>query len=167
MGDAKFRVIAVKGGEIVNMSELAITKASIENLQDAVRLFDAYRQYYGQPSDPERARRFLTERLAKGESVIFLAFKNDHAVGFAQLYQSFSSLAMKPIWILNDLFVSPSGRGSGVGTGLLEQCKRLAVETGAKELILETMKTNITAQRLYETSGWKRDEIFYRYNLVI
>jgi len=149
------------------MSELTITKASVENLQDAVRLFDAYRQFYGQPAEPEGARRFLTERLTKGESVIFLALKNDNAVGFAQLYPSFSSLAMKPIWILNDLFVSPSRRGGGVGTRLLEECKKLAIETEAKELVLETMKTNTTAQSLYEGRGWKRDEIFYRYSLVI
>jgi len=73
------------------MSELTITKASVENLQDAARLFDAYRQYYGQPANLGGAERFLAERLTKGESVFFLAFKNDVAVGFAQLYPSFSS----------------------------------------------------------------------------
>jgi GNAT superfamily N-acetyltransferase len=147
------------------MNELTIIRASAESLQDAVQLFDAYRQYYGQAADPDGAREFLADRLTKGESVVFLASKSGHAVGFAQLYPSFSSVSMKPIWILNDLFVSSSVRGQGVGTALLERCKHLAVETGAKEMILETMKTNLTAQRLYEERGWKRDNIFYRYSL--
>ena len=132
-----------------------------------VPLFDAYRQYYEQQSDLDRARSFLTNRLSKGESVIFLASVNGQAVGFAQLYPSFSSLSMKPIWILNDLFVTPPARGHGVGTALLEECRGLAIQTGAKELALETMTTNVTAQRLYEEQGWKRDDVFYRYNLNV
>ena len=41
---------------------------------DAVApLFDAYRQFYQQSSDPALARAFIAERLARSESVIFLA----------------------------------------------------------------------------------------------
>jgi GNAT superfamily N-acetyltransferase len=149
------------------MSKYAITKASVDTVQDVVPLFDAYRRYYGQPADPEGARNFLTERLARSESVIFLASEADRPVGFAQLYPSFSSLSMKRTRILNDLFVSLPARGHGVGAALLEQCKRLAIDPDAKELALETMKTNLTVQRLYEGCGWKRDDIFYRYNFLI
>jgi GNAT superfamily N-acetyltransferase len=149
------------------MSNLTISKVSIDTVQAVAPLFDAYRQFYEQPSDLEGARVFLSERLARSESVVFLASEAGHAVGFAQLYPSFSSTIMKRIWILNDLFVSPSVRARGVGAALLEQCKRFAIETGAKELVLETMKTNLTAQRLYEARGWKRDEDFYRYNLLV
>ena len=149
------------------MSKVTITKASTEMVQVVVPLFDAYRQFYEQASDPVGARNFLAERLDKGESVIFLAWEEGQCVGFAQLYPSFSSSSMKRIWILNDLFVLPSARGHGVGRALLEQCKRLATETGAKELTLETMKTNLTAQRLYEECGWKRDDVFCKYYLSV
>jgi len=130
-------------------------------------LFDAYRQFYEQREDLEGARQFLSERLARNESVIFLAFERDRPVGFVQLYPSFSSLSMRRIWILNDLFVSPSARGYGVAAALLQECNRLATETGVKEMVLETMKINVTAQRLYESRGWKRDEAFYRYSLAV
>ena len=132
-----------------------------------VPLFDAYRQFYEQHSDPIGARKFLAERLGKGESVIFLAWEGGQCVGFAQLYPTFSSVSMKRAWILNDLFVHPSARGRGVGRALLEQCKQLATETGAKEMTLETMKNNLTAQHLYEGCGWKRDEAFYKYYLPV
>ena len=48
-------------------------------------LFDAYRQFYEQPSDPALARAFIAERLERGESVIFVAERNGRAVGFVQL----------------------------------------------------------------------------------
>ena len=136
-------------------------------VEAVVPLFDAYRQFYGHPSDFDEARKFLTDRLSKQQSVIFLALEGTHAVGFAQLYPTFSSLLMSGAWILNDLFVHPEARGHGIGSTLLEECRKLATETGAKELSLETMKTNLTAQRLYEASGWKRDEIFCKYYLMV
>jgi GNAT superfamily N-acetyltransferase len=149
------------------LSKITITRASTDAVQQLVPLFDAYRQFYGHQTSPEGARNFLAERLAKDESVIFLASEGDRAVGFAQLYPSFSSLSMSRMWILNDLFVLPAARGNGVGTALLEQCKRLATETGAKELSLETVKTNLTAQRLYEACRWKRDELFHKYHMTM
>jgi GNAT superfamily N-acetyltransferase len=99
--------------------------------------------------------------------VVFLDSEGHHVVGFAQLYPFSSSLSMKRTWILNDLFVSASARGHGVGTALLKECKQLAVETEAAGLALETMKGNLTAHRLYEACGWKRDDAFFRYNLLV
>lgn len=136
------------------MNRLTVTKASGDTVQDLAPSFDSYRQLYGKPSDIEGARKFLAERLTRSESVVFSASEGNHVVGFAQLYPSFSSLSMKRTWILNDLFVSASARGHGVGTALLKECKQLAVETGAAGLALETMKGNFTAQRLYEELGW-------------
>jgi GNAT superfamily N-acetyltransferase len=135
---------------------------------DAVApLFDAYRQFYQQPSDPALARAFIAERLARSESVIFLAERDGRAVGFVQLYPLFSSTAARPrrLWLLNDLFVSPSARGGGVGRSLLERARRLGEETGAAGLELVTARTNAPAQRLYESLGWRQDEQFLRYEL--
>jgi GNAT superfamily N-acetyltransferase len=135
---------------------------------DAVApLFDAYRQFYQQPSDPALARAFIAERLARSESVIFLAERDGQAVGFVQLYPLFSSTAARPrrLWLLNDLFVSPSARGGGVARALMDRALRLAEETGAAGLELATARTNTPAQRLYESLGWRQDEQFLRYEL--
>lgn len=149
------------------MEKITIVKGTVEMVGSVAALFDEYRQFYEQVADLEGARRFMTDRLSKGESVIFIATTGVHPVGFAQMYPSFSSISLKPIWILSDLFVSSAARTHGVGTALLDACKRLAVETGAGELMLETMKSNLTAQRLYEARGWKRDDLFYTYHLQI
>jgi len=147
-----------------------IVRAGVEHVATIAPLFDAYRQFYQLPSDPERARKFLSERLSRGESTIFIALAEGEtgwvAVGFTQLYPTFSSLSLKRQWILSDLFVTPPARKLGIGRALMERARQLAVETGAEGLILETAIDNQPAQALYEHLGWKRDEKFYRYALT-
>ncbi len=88
-------------------------------------LFDQYRVFYRQPSDPALAQAFIAERVANRESVIFLALQDGEPVGFTQLYPSFSSVSARRTWILNDLYVVPSCRGQGVGSALLERARAM------------------------------------------
>lgn len=147
-----------------------IVRAGVEHVATITPLFDAYRQFYKLPPDAERGRKFLSERLSRGESVVFLAMAEGEtgwvAVGLTQLYPTFSSLSLKRLWILSDLFVSPQVRKLGVGRALMERARQLAAETGAEGLVLETAIDNQSAQALYERLGWKRDEKFYRYALT-
>jgi ribosomal protein S18 acetylase RimI-like enzyme len=144
-----------------------VRQAGAGDVDAVAPLFDAYRQFYQQPSDPALARAFIAERLARAESVIFLAERDGQAIGFVQLYPLFSSTAARPrrLWLLNDLFVSPSARGSGVARALMDRARRLGEETGAAGLELATARTNVPAQRLYESLGWQQDELFLRYEL--
>ena len=144
-----------------------VRQAGSGDVEAVAPLFDAYRQFYQQPSDPALARGFIAERLARAESVIFLAERDGQAVGFVQLYPLFSSTAARPrrLWLLNDLFVSPSARGSGVARALMDRARRLGEETGAAGLELATARSNAPAQRLYESMGWRQDEEFLRYEL--
>ena len=141
-------------------------RAERKNLDDLVPLFDGYRQFYGQRSDLDAARTFLRHRLERDESVIYVAYADPReATGFTQLYPSFSSVSLKPLWILNDLFVRSDIRRGGFGRALLERARRHAVETGAKGLVLNTGVTNKAAQTLYESCGWLRDDEFFQYHL--
>src|SRR5258705_12278896 len=101
-------------------SPVEIRQASVGDLNLLVPLFDAYRQFYREPSEPERARRFLLERFEHSQSVIFLSFERSATIGFTQLYPSFSSGAMARIFILNDLFVAPEARKRNAGSALLQ-----------------------------------------------
>src|SRR5258708_5714550 len=83
---------------------IEIVRATIEDLPRIVPLFDGYRQFYKYTSDLEGAHRFLSAHFTENSSVIFLAFRTDaegkrHACGFTQLYPSFSSGAMRRLWI--------------------------------------------------------------------
>ena len=150
---------------------MEIIRASAEHLDVVAPLFDAYRQFYKQQADLPAARRYIEQRLKGNDAVIFLAvsqeLKRSEGLGFVQLYPSLASIPMKPIWILYDLFVAPAARKSGVGRALMDRATQHARETGADSLILETASDNHAAQRLYEKLGYKRDDVFYRYALLL
>jgi len=146
---------------------MLVRRAGLGDLGDLAPLFDGYRQFYGQRSDLATARAFLAERLRRDEAVIFIAIADDVVLGFTQLYPSFSSVSVKRLWILNDLFVSPAARRGGVGRRLLERAREWAVETDAKGLTLTTALTNSAARSLYESCGWRRDDEFAHYQLLV
>jgi GNAT superfamily N-acetyltransferase len=148
------------------MAGIQMVRVSIGDLDDLVPLFDGYRQFYGQRSDPTAARAFLRDRIEHDESVIYLAYTDPgKAGGFTQLYPSFSSVSLKPLWILNDLYVGADVRRGGVGRALLERARQHAVDSGAKGLVLSTGVTNKAARSLYESCGWQRDDEFFQYHL--
>jgi GNAT superfamily N-acetyltransferase len=131
-------------------------------------LFDAYRQFYRKPADLALARQFLLERFQHHESILFVAIgEGGVALGFTQLFPSFSSVSAGRILVLNDLFVLPDARGAGVGTQLLRAAADYGKAVGAVGLILSTEVTNKTAQALYESEGWNRQTDYFVYRLAL
>jgi len=151
------------------MMEITATvrQAVLSDLESVATLLDAYRLFYGRASDVTAARAFLLERFNHGESVIFVAFLGSDAVGFTQLYPSFSSVSLARIFILNDLFVSPDTRKQGVAKKLMHAADEFAKSLGAVRLSLSTVVSNQTAQALYESMGWEKDDQFYDYHLTL
>ncbi|MEM7187516.1 MAG: GNAT family N-acetyltransferase [Bacteroidota bacterium] len=146
---------------------MKIIRASSEFLNELIPLFDAYRVFYQQSSDLPGARRFLEDRFARNESIIFMAVDSDgKGVGFTQLYPSFSSVSMQPMHILNDLYVDPQGRGKGIGAALMRQAQQYAREQGCKSLVLETAVDN-PAQKLYKRLGWAQDVAVNHYTWTV
>lgn len=165
---------AIEGRWLVSSAafeRIEIVEANSRSVDDLAPLFDAYRVFYEQDSDVEAVREFLVGRLQSREAMVFLAFgvSGDEQVplGFTLLYPSFSSVSMKRLWILNDLFVAPEGRRQGVGRRLIERARMLAVATQAKGLILETAIDNVAAQALYDACGFVKDTEFFRYALLV
>ena len=144
-----------------------VRQAVLSDLESIATLLDAYRQFYGRSSDITAARAFLLERLNQGESVIFVAFLGTDPVGFTQLYPSFSSVSLARIFILNDLFVSPNFRKKGVAKKLMHAAAEFAKSMGAVRLSLSTSVSNQTAQALYESMDWQKDDQFYYYHLTL
>ncbi len=132
-------------------------RAGPADLDGLVPLFDAYRQFYRQPPDLERAREWLRSRLRMGESVAFVAMRGNAMVGFAQLYPMYSSVRTARTWILNDLYVDITARRNGAGHALLEAAAQFAREDGAMGISLESAADNAAACALYQAAGWKAD----------
>ncbi len=147
---------------------MKIIQATIEQLDVVATLFDKYRQFYEQMPDYDRCREFIRQRITNDESVIFIAQKSTgEIVGFTQLYKSFCSVELKKLIYLYDLFVEPSARRMGVAKALMEAAKSYAKECSAARLTLDTGITNASAQNLYETLGYEKDEEFYTYHLAL
>nr|WP_121272587.1 GNAT family N-acetyltransferase [Pedobacter schmidteae] len=149
--------VSVKGGTAT------LVKATIASLEDAAMLFDQYRVFYRQPSDYERGRKFLQERINNGESYIFLAYVAGKAVGFVQLYQLFHYIKLEKQWLLSDLFVHPEYRGIGLSVAIIERCKQWCDETKSCGLMLETEKTNDIGNQLYPRCGFEYDGLHNYY----
>ena len=142
---------------------IQLIQAELQHIDAVAEVFDAYRQYYGQVSDIEGARKFLSERIVNKESVIFLALEDSQPLGFTQLYPMFSSVSMRRSWTLNDLFVKETLRSKGIGKALLATAQNFISEQGHKGLLLETTPDNTKAQGLYERLGWVREENYFYY----
>jgi len=137
---------------------MKIIQATLKEIDIIAKLFDEYRVFYEKESDKDGAKKFLSERMANQESIIYLALDNtDNGMGFVQLYPSFTSVGLKSLLILNDLYVSSNYRKQGVGEKLIDKCKELVRQTNSAGLILETQNENTVAQNLYHKANFVKD----------
>lgn len=148
---------------------IQVTDADLNLLLEPLsELFDKYRQFYKQPSNQDQSKSFVKKRIENQDSVIFAAFdSSSKMVGFAQLYPSFSSITAQKKWILNDLYVAKDSRRQGVAKQLLCRVGQHAVATKAGSIFLETQVSNTSAQALYESFGYAREEEHYTYFIKI
>ncbi len=141
-----------------------IRRSSIDDIPQLATLFDAYRVFYEKTSDVEQAIIFLSERIQKNESVIFVAENEEKQLtGFVQLYPLFSSTRMKRYWLLNDLYVAPEQRSKGISVALIDAAKELCQTTGSCGMMLETAKSNVIGNNLYPKTGFVLDSAHHYY----
>jgi ribosomal protein S18 acetylase RimI-like enzyme len=147
---------------------MKVAAAVSADLADLTRLFAGYLRFYQVPRSDADVAAFLGARLQRGDSQLFIARDGrGRAQGFVQLYPFLSSLALEPAWLLSDLYVDESARRCGVGEALMNAARAHAEATGACGLQLETTKTNLAGQRLYERLGYVRDQQFFTYWLSL
>lgn len=127
-------------------------------------LVRGYRAFYEQEHDAPGERAFIESHLRAGSSIAFVAFDGDRAVGFVQIFPSYSTVRLAPSLILEDLFVVPGARGGGIASALLDAACDYARSVGAAGMFLETAMDNDRAQRVYERNGWTREGRFLKYN---
>ena len=149
------------------MTPPAIRPAGVDDLDALAPLFDAYRRFYEQPGDVARASAFLHERMERGESTILVAEDAGQLLGFCQLYPTWCSVAAARTFVLYDLFVAPHARRGGVGRALMRAAQAFGRAAGAVRLDLSTARGNAQAQALYESEGWRRDDVFLTYSLAL
>ncbi|HTU46035.1 MAG TPA: GNAT family N-acetyltransferase [Bryobacteraceae bacterium] len=151
------------------MTRFSIRPAASGDVAELARLFDDYRIFYKQPSNFAGAEAFVAEQLEKGVTRFFIARDTTGAaaLGFVHLIPSLGTLAMRPIWYLEDLFVVPSARRQGVARALMLRAEQFARENRAERLTLSTAHDNHAAQALYRSLGYIRDEHFWQFHRLL
>ena len=143
-----------------------IRRASLSDVGHLTGLVEQYRAFYLQDSNA-LTEKFMSDRISRDESVVFVAEVDGSMVGFTQCYPSFSTVSLSVVWLLNDLFVDPEHRGQGIANRLMAEAEKAARDAGASRIWLRTAHTNLPAQALYESRGWVYDEVFKRYDLLL
>jgi GNAT superfamily N-acetyltransferase len=139
-------------------AELEIGPIDAASYEELLPLISAYQRFYeAERIDAERNRSFFRRFLAPSEDGMLLGARADgELVGYACLYWHFSSTQAVETVLMNDLFVSSAARGRGVGRALIEASAAVARERGAAHLQWATAPDNLTAQRLYDSTGAER-----------
>ncbi len=143
---------------------IEIERARLAGIEELLPLVRGYREFYGQRHDAAAEHAFVQRMLRDETGAIFLARGDGAAVGFVQLFRTYSTVWLGTALILEDLFVDPRARRRGVGAALLRAARAYAREIGAAGMFLETADDNRAAQRLYEREGWQRERVFLKYN---
>lgn len=121
----------------------------------------AYCDFYEvAPADRELlavSRALIDDSELEGQQIL-ARDEQGRAVGFATIFWSWSTMSASRIGVMNDLFVHPDARGSGVADALIEECAERCKARGATSLGWQTAKDNLRAQAVYERVGGVRAE---------
>lgn len=122
------------------------------------RMLYEFNLEFGQTEPPaEQMGRLARPQLASGEVAVVFG-PGDPPVGFAQLRYRGSLYEAGPDACLEELWVRPAARGTGLGRALLEAAMDLAREHGATRIDLNTSVDDEAARALYAKCGFTNEE---------
>jgi GNAT superfamily N-acetyltransferase len=113
-------------------------------------------------ADDIRRTLFGDQRFAEA----LLAELDGEAVGLALFFSNYSTFLGRPGLYLEDLFVKPEHRGTGLGKSLLREVARIAVERGCGRLEWAVLNWNQTAIDFYDKLGARPNSEWTTYRLT-
>ncbi len=87
---------------------------------------------------------------------IFVARKANRVVGMVSLLFTISTAEGGPACWLEDMIIHPACRHGGIGSQLLDRAIAHARSRKIRRITLLTERTNGSAQRFYESHGFRR-----------
>ena len=139
----------------------AIAVAGEDDLPDLLALMRAYCDFYEVAPEDEAllamSRALISDPEREGVQLIARGPAGD-ALGFATVFWTWSTTRAARIGVMNDLYVAPAARGTGIADALIRGCAEESRQHGAHSLDWETAKDNERAQRVYDRIGATRSE---------
>ena len=146
-------------GGISSSQTHTIAPVTPADLPDLLALMRAYCDFYdARPSDQdllELAGRLISEPRLEGVQLIARDARA-RAAGFASVFWSWDTTVASRIGIMNDLYVAPHARGSGLAERLIAACVQQCLQREASRLDWQTAPENLRAQAVYDRVGGVR-----------
>ena len=144
-----------------------VTEADLPELLPLMRGYCDF--YEVDPSDEAllaMSRELIADPAKEGVQLI-ARDGSGHAVGFATIFWTWTTLSASRLAVMNDLFVSADARGGGVADALIAACAERAREHSATSLDWQTAHDNHRAQKVYDRVGAQRDDRWLDYSLDV
>ena len=133
---------------------MTIERATETDLTALLPLMRAYCDFYEvAPSDDELlelSRALIADPEHEG---VQLLAREGRAIGFATIFWSWATTSAERIGVMNDLFVAPEARGTGLAAALIEACRVECAARGAGKLTWQTAPDNAAAMKVYDRFG--------------
>ncbi len=143
------------------MSDFAITTVGEGDLDDVLPLMRAYCDFYEvAPADVDllgMSRALIADPDREGVQLI-ARDGTGAATGFATVFWTWQTLDASRLAVMNDLYVTPESRGSGLAEALIRACADQARSHGALSLGWQTALDNERARKVYDRVGAKRSQ---------
>ncbi|MCB2205944.1 GNAT family N-acetyltransferase [bacterium] len=136
-------------------SHIALRRVREEDATSFLSLIDALAAYE-KLDPPDAAARDRLMRHAFGDHPryeAFLASIDGEDVGYAIIYETYSSFLALPTMYLEDIFVLPAARGKKAGLALFLHVAGLARERGCGRMDWTVLDWNTLAQDFYDRLG--------------
>jgi GNAT superfamily N-acetyltransferase len=132
-----------------------------------LRLWDGYLTFYASDLDPSTTDATFARLTTAGSGLHGALARDDAgtAIGLVHWLTHLSTWTTTNYCYLEDLFVAPGGRGTGVGRALIEHVRRWAEQYGSTKVYWLTADTNSVARRLYDQVATRTEFIQYELSL--
>jgi GNAT superfamily N-acetyltransferase len=135
---------------------------TVAQLIRELALYERLEHEVAMTTDDIRSTLFGDQRFAEA----LLAEAGGEAVGLALFFSNYSTFLGRPGIYLEDLFVKPGHRGTGLGKALLREVARIAVERGCGRLEWAVLDWNQAAIDFYEKLGARPNSGWTTYRLT-
>ena len=148
-------------------SEIRIRPATSNDVALVLRFIKGLAEYEGLSNEVVATEADLRKSLfgPKPDADAVFAYKDAEPVGFAVFCQRYSTYLGRPVLYLEDIFVLPEWRGSGVGRELMAYGAGLAKERDFPMMIWSVLDWNEPAIQFYEKLGARRAEGWLTYQI--
>ena len=104
----------------------------------------------------EKGREYFKKRLESDSSIVLVAELENKIVGYILVFiDSHSIRSNNPIAEVENMFIDKDYRKHGLGSGFLQETKRIAKERGVKRLEVEVEAQNLAAIGFYKKNGFE------------